>query len=215
MRENALQFVKKSDGEVRWNSSSNKYKAVEVWRVIRPKKEKVNWHKLVWAGFIVPKHAFITWMAVLNRLSTKDKMRAWGMKVDGNCILCRSAVETRDHLFYGCAFLKQVWKEVLNLSTYSRELSDWDEELQWTIQRTKGKNLKAIILKIAWNAAIYFIWTERNRRIYQDKERTRMQVMEMIKEVIRIQLIGLKNVKLDSINFSLYRVWNLQIPVFE
>ena len=76
MRVNALQFVERSDREVRWNSSSNKYKAVEVWRVIRPKKEKVNWHKLVWAGFIVPKHAFITWLAVLNRLPTKDKIRA-------------------------------------------------------------------------------------------------------------------------------------------
>ena len=137
------------------------------------------------------------------------------MEVDENCILCKSAAKTKDHLFYGCAFLKQIWKEVLNLSTYSRDPSDWDEELQRTIQRTKGKNLKAIILRIAWNTAIYFIWTERNRRIYQDKERTRMQVMEMIKEVIRIRLIGLKNVKLDSINFSLYRVWNLQISMFE
>ena len=47
MRENARQFVERSDGEVRWKSSSNKYKAAEIWRVIRPRKEKVNWHKLV------------------------------------------------------------------------------------------------------------------------------------------------------------------------
>ena len=133
MRENALQFVERFDRVVRWNGSRNKYKVVEVWRVIRPRKEKVKWHKLVWVGFVVPKHAFITWLAVLNRLPTKDRMRAWGMEVDGNCILCRSAVETRDHLFYGCVFSKQIWKEVLNLSTYSREPSDWDEELQWTI----------------------------------------------------------------------------------
>ena len=46
--------------------------------------------------------------------------------------------------------------------------------------------MKAIILKIAWNASVYFIWAERNRRIYQDKERIRMQVVEMIKEVILI-----------------------------
>ena len=52
----------------------NKYKATVVWEVLRPKKEKNAWHRLIWGSFVVPKHAFIAWMDVLNRLLTKDRM---------------------------------------------------------------------------------------------------------------------------------------------
>ena len=79
----------------------------------------------------------------------------------------------------------------------------------------KGKSLKSAILRIAWNAVVYFTWIERNKRIYQSKEGTLMQVMEQIKEVVRIRLIGLQHVKFDSINFSLYNSWNLTQSIFD
>ena len=82
-------------------------------------------------------------------------------------------------------------------------------------KRFKGKSLNSTILRIAWNAVVYFTWIERNKRIYQGKEGTLMQVLEQIKEVVRIRLIGLKHVKLDSINFSLYSSRNLTHSIFE
>ena len=75
--------------------------------------------------------------------------------------------------------------------------------------------MNSTILRIAWNAVVYFTWIERNKRIYQGKEGTLMQVLEQIKEVVRIRLIGLKHVKLDSINFSLYSSRNLTHSIFE
>ena len=33
--------------------------------------------------------------------------------------------------------------------------------------------------------------------------------LEKIKEVVRIRLLGLKKIKIDSVNFSLYRFWQL------
>ena len=83
------------------------------------------------------------------------------------------------------------------------------------MQRLKGKSLKATILRLAWHAVIYFTLRERNARIFKSKEGTKMQIMEQIKEVIRIRLMGLKKVKLDSINFSLYRPWNLTQSIFD
>ena len=79
----------------------------------------------------------------------------------------------------------------------------------------KGKSLKSAILRIAWNAVVYFIWIERNKRIYQSKEGTLMQVMEQIKEVVRIRLIGLQHVKFDFVNFTLYRSWSLTQSIFD
>ena len=97
----------------------------------------------------------------------------------------------------------------------AREVTSWREEVEWATSRLKGKSLSTTILRIEWNATIYFIWIERNKRIYQGKEGTMMHVLEQIKEGVRIQLIGLKHVKLDYINFSLYSSWNLAQFIFE
>ena len=77
-------------------------------------------------------------MAVLNRLPTKDMIKSWGLEVDGVCVLCGGAEETRDHLFSECIFSKQLWKEILVLSGHTRGVSNWSGELQWVLQRCKG-----------------------------------------------------------------------------
>ena len=105
-------FVELNNGNERWKITGEKYKTAEVWSVIRLKKEKVTWHKLVWSTSNVPKHAFISWLAVLNRLPTKDRLRAWGIDMDGSCAFCNEQ-ETCDHLFFGCSFTKELWKKVL------------------------------------------------------------------------------------------------------
>ena len=70
----------------------------------------------------MPKHKFITWMAYLNRLPTMDKLESWGMSVRGTCYNCQMEVETRDHLFFGYNYAKDVWKQVLQLYGMSREV---------------------------------------------------------------------------------------------
>ena len=143
---------------------------------IYPKKKKVSWHRLIWATFVVPKHTFISWLAVLNRLPTKERIKAWGLEVDDKCVMCRNAEETRDHVFFGCTFFKKIWNEVLALCGKAKEVTSWREKVEWAISRLKGKSLSSTILRIAWNAAIYFIWIERNKRIYQEKEGTMTQM---------------------------------------
>ena len=95
LREKALKFVKWTVGEAKWEFPGNKYKAAEVWKEIRPRMEKVSWHRLIWAAYVVPKHAFISWMAILNRLPTKERIKSWGLEVEETCVLCRNAAETR------------------------------------------------------------------------------------------------------------------------
>ena len=58
----------------------DKYKAVVVWNEIRPKKDKQDWHKLVWSSLSIPKHTVISWMATLDRLPTLDRMASWEWK---------------------------------------------------------------------------------------------------------------------------------------
>ena len=82
IRNLARQFVVMQDGVEVWKKSSPKFKIAEVWKEIRPKKERVSWYKLLWSSLNVPKHAVVVWMAILSRLPTKDRLITWGMEVD-------------------------------------------------------------------------------------------------------------------------------------
>ena len=92
-----------------WKHSGSKYQAAVVWEDIRPKQEKKDWHRMIWTALAIPRHEIISWMAVLNRLPTLDRLSAWGLVQDGTCRLCQNGMEARDHLFFSCNFSKEVW----------------------------------------------------------------------------------------------------------
>ena len=77
-----------------------KFSIVEVWKEIRPKQGKVDSHRLVLNYHVIPKHSLITWMAILNRLFTKDRLISWGLEMGGTCCLCQNESKSRDHLFF-------------------------------------------------------------------------------------------------------------------
>ena len=107
------ELVEWNDGRANWKIPGEKYKAAEVWSVIRPRREKVVWHKLVWYHLTVPKHVFISWMAILDRLPTMDRLRTRGMEVGGVCALCKQDMETRNHLLFSCSYSKEIWQKIL------------------------------------------------------------------------------------------------------
>lgn len=48
----------------------------------------------------IPKHRFIFWLMVQNRLLTKDKLLEWCIpNIDTMCVMCSRASEIAPHLF--------------------------------------------------------------------------------------------------------------------
>ena len=70
------ELVEWKDGTACWTFPRNKYKVVAIWSVIRLRNGKVTWHKLVWFSLNLPKHAFVSWLTVLNKLPTMDQIMA-------------------------------------------------------------------------------------------------------------------------------------------
>ncbi|KAL4385159.1 hypothetical protein GQ457_15G001640 [Hibiscus cannabinus] len=81
---------------------------IDIWDAIRFRKERVLWHKLIWHAFHIPKHSIVVWMAILNRLPTRDRLSSFGMQVEIGCVLCGRKQETRDHIFFDCVFSRKV-----------------------------------------------------------------------------------------------------------
>ncbi|XP_039005001.1 uncharacterized protein LOC120132276 [Hibiscus syriacus] len=51
----------------------------DIWQEIRVKEIKVPWHSLIWFPQHIPKHSLIAWMAILDRLPTRDRLMRMGI----------------------------------------------------------------------------------------------------------------------------------------
>lgn len=96
----------------------------KVYNELRAKGRKVEWVEFVWNKDIIPKHRFITWMALQGRLNVRERV-AKHTNVDTKCPLCERDVETIDHLLVQCAYTEEVWRGVES----------------WVNTKVKGKNL--------------------------------------------------------------------------
>lgn len=79
-------------------------------------------HKLIWFSGYIPRVSFITWLVILNRLATKDKVMKWNSIQSTSCEFCETIDETRDFLLFGYKeHLGRFFKDVAgHLKSYER-----------------------------------------------------------------------------------------------
>lgn len=87
------------------------YATGEVYKLLRGSGVTLPWKDVVFSGSI-PRHSFLTWLMVLNRCPTRDRLIAWGLQTDASCLLCSRCPETRDHLMFACDYSFAVWTAI-------------------------------------------------------------------------------------------------------
>lgn len=63
-------------------------------------------YKQVWCSLALPRHRFVFWVAVQQRLLTGDRLARWIQGIEINCLVCHSAAEDHSHRFFACLFSK-------------------------------------------------------------------------------------------------------------
>ncbi|KAL4383402.1 hypothetical protein GQ457_15G010210 [Hibiscus cannabinus] len=179
-----------------------------IWEDIRETAVPVEWHKLIWFALHIPKHAVIAWMTILNRLPSKDRLIRMGIEVDSVCVNCGVETETRSHLFFTCSYSKEVWKRILQLCGVHRSVSNWEDELGWAVRHLKGRSFIVFVLKLAWQAYVYYVWEERNRRCFRGTFRSVDSLLHCIQDVVRIRA-HTKNIRLDDVNKNICVAWGI------
>ncbi|KAG2251719.1 hypothetical protein Bca52824_081855 [Brassica carinata] len=161
----------------------------ETWQKIRIHSPAVPWSKVVWFPLGVPRFAFITWLAIRDRLSTGDCMRTWG-HVQG-CLFCGEPNESRDHLFFACPYTYTLWIEVIGTLLGRPPDPDWERTLVHLT--THGfDRLVYILLRLTFQTTIYMIWSERNDRKHLKKPRQVTQLAKLIGETVRNRISSVK-----------------------
>ncbi|XP_039010400.1 uncharacterized protein LOC120139152 [Hibiscus syriacus] len=75
-------------------------KTSAIWDELREHRDKVPWQKMLWFPLHIPKQSIISWMIILDRLPTRDRLFRMGITTDQICILCNVEPESRNHLFF-------------------------------------------------------------------------------------------------------------------
>lgn len=110
------------------------------------------------------------------------------MAVDPVCILCNQEDESIQHLFFKCSFSGGIWETILSRFYLYRKAEDWDSELAWAIGFCKGKSFKSVVARLAFAAAVYHIWLERNFRVFGGRSRCQREVLDCIEENLRLRM---------------------------
>ncbi|KAE8697193.1 hypothetical protein F3Y22_tig00110627pilonHSYRG00026 [Hibiscus syriacus] len=165
-------------------------KAGKIWDSLREKKAKVYWQKLLWFPLHIPKHILITWMAFLDKLPTNVRLQHIGLINESHCIFCNYDLETSEHLFLKCPTAVFIWKVVFSFSGLVFPDCSWDVFTVWASSTWKGKSLLTLIMKIAFNATVYMIWEERNKRVFQQRARSAEDIIQAIKNTVSLILRG-------------------------
>nr|GEV53691.1 hypothetical protein [Tanacetum cinerariifolium] len=94
------------------------------------------------------RHAFILWLATLERLATQDRIGKWNGNNMMQCYLCHKEKDSHSHLFYKCEFSRKVWNVLgKNLHNISN-MDDLKSIISKLSQDQPKNNLRKIVNRL-------------------------------------------------------------------
>ncbi|XP_071708994.1 uncharacterized protein [Rutidosis leptorrhynchoides] len=128
-------------------------------------------------------------------LKTQDKLRGWELQsLTGPllCSLCSLEPDSHDHLFFNCVYSTQVWFFVKSNMTSNINSNSWKDFIEFASEFADKKSARSITSKLLFAASVYFIWQERNFRLFKKQSRSCANLVAVIYSTVRLKLLSLR-----------------------
>ncbi|XP_074298566.1 uncharacterized protein LOC141629468 [Silene latifolia] len=139
-------------------------------RCIRSFVHTFPW-KQVWRKGIPPKISIMLWRLAHNIMPTSDNLISKHVPVDSMCNLCRSSLETEEHLFRSCETAQHVWKAsalgINAIANPSISFISWIGDFVSYLHRQSLMPDQRWLL-LYFCCALQAIWTTRNAVIFRN-----------------------------------------------
>lgn len=162
-----------------------------TYESLRNPSPVISWHSVIWFKQYIPRNSFISWLAMLRRLPTRDRLRRWGMSVPEVCVLCSAAPETHHHLFFECSFSSSVWNYFAS-KVWDNPPQDIHSVAAWINLHRSSSPQARYIIRLMFQSSIYLIWKERNKRIFTTQVTSAFGVRSAVDRQIRDRLLSIK-----------------------
>ncbi|KAL2247994.1 UNVERIFIED_CONTAM: hypothetical protein Sindi_2651700 [Sesamum indicum] len=166
-----------------WRFENGRPTTQAIYELCDPPGPKVGWASLLSGSLKIPRHIFILWLAIQDKLATTNK--PWLAHL-GPCVLCNEGLtETHAHLFFQCRFSRRCLTEIRRTVRFLWPNREWKDDITWASQRWRGKHIINMSYRALLAACVYHIWKERNLRRFDNTERTPTTIALLIIEDIR------------------------------
>ncbi|XP_062102963.1 uncharacterized protein LOC133813953 [Humulus lupulus] len=140
---------------------STEYSINKRYKSLISTHPKVSWQLEVWSRMSVPKHHFLLWLAVLQRVQTRERLFKIQVWTDVTCLVCGKHDETLYHLFFDYFLSRYCLEEIkrwLNWNTKAISVS----QLMKSIVRQRQNCFRKQVYGGSLAAMVYLIWQNRN-----------------------------------------------------
>ncbi|GJU82175.1 kinase-like domain-containing protein [Tanacetum coccineum] len=151
-----------SNDTLEWRNSVGvvqQFSVSTVWNCIRSRDQEVDWYNMVWFLNCIPHRAFQLWLVINRKLKTQDHLLAWD-----NQILFWNAIKA----YAGCSSVSDSFASIM----------------AYLVPICKRRQGRVVIAKLV-EACAYYIWQERNWRLFRNQSRSPTQVIDSIKSECR------------------------------
>ncbi|GJZ75843.1 RNA-directed DNA polymerase, eukaryota, reverse transcriptase zinc-binding domain protein [Tanacetum coccineum] len=108
------------------------------------------------------------------------------------CALCKTEVDNHSHLFFNCPYPSKVWKSVQSKSYLCSRGQSFQNIVDLLASKAFKNNIIHIVDRLILSAFVYFIWNERNKRMFTNCSRAEDELVGCIKNNVRDMMKCLK-----------------------
>ena len=117
------------------------------------------------------------WTATHSQILTLDNLMLRGCPLANRCCLCCCNAESMNHLLLFCPIAHSLWMYMLRLFGIEWVMPGSVADLLFCWYHWLGKH-SSNIWDLVPGCLLWTIWTERNRRSFEDEEKTVVQLLE-------------------------------------
>ncbi|XP_071697482.1 uncharacterized protein [Rutidosis leptorrhynchoides] len=159
------------------NGEMREFSVNVVWETIRPRAPCVDWYSVVWFSNCIPKHAFVLWLLMGEKLKTQDKLNHWEICPGSSLV---------------CPLCEQVWNLVSRHMDFPIVCEEW-RDFRAILSPFADRNIaRIIIVKLLFAASVYCIWNERNARFFKKRKSSCKQIYDLIYRKIRLKIMSIR-----------------------
>ncbi|XP_071699590.1 uncharacterized protein [Rutidosis leptorrhynchoides] len=144
-----------------------------------------------------------------QKLKTQDKLKSWEVR-QGQvlvCSLCGNCPDSYAHLFFDCSFSRDFWDKVCRSISGITSTYDWSD-ITASINLLPQHSASALVAKLMFAVAVYFIWRERNNILFKRKSTSTDSLFGDLVATVRLKLMLVCFKELRQVR-QLHIAWNL------
>ena len=139
--------------------------------------------KGIWKVKVPKRVAFFTWTIAHGQILTLDNLILHGHPLANRCCMCCYNAESVDHLLHFCPVAHSLWMYMLRLFEIDWVMPCSIVDLLFCWYNWLEKH-SFDIWNLVLDCLLWTIWTEQNRRSFNDEGKTIVQLLELCQRTL-------------------------------